>query len=82
VIYQEYGGQGLAGKLATVALDETVVVGLTIVPVCPYIKEFLTKHAENAGQHHGHHACGPGIPERRTDTTRPGLGRVAKPFKG
>jgi predicted GNAT family acetyltransferase len=48
VINEEYGGQGLAGKLAKVALDETVAAGLRIVPVCPYIKKFLTKHPEYA----------------------------------
>jgi predicted GNAT family acetyltransferase len=48
VINEEYGGQGLAGKLAAVALDETVQAGLTIVPVCPFIKKFLTKHPEYA----------------------------------
>jgi uncharacterized protein len=46
VINEEYGGQGLAGKLATVALDETVAAGIAIVPVCPFIKKFLTKHPE------------------------------------
>lgn len=49
VINEEYGGQGLAGKLATAALDETVAAGLRIVPVCPYIKKFLTKHPEYGG---------------------------------
>jgi predicted GNAT family acetyltransferase len=49
VINEEYGGQGLAGRLATVALDETVKAGLGIVPVCPFIKKFLTKHPEYAG---------------------------------
>ncbi|GAB5077971.1 GNAT family N-acetyltransferase [Arthrobacter sp. AD-310] len=50
VVNEEYGGQGLAGRLATVALDETVDAGVAIVPVCPYIKKFLAKHpgyAEN-----------------------------------
>ena len=50
VVNEEYGGQGLAGRLATVALDETVSAGVGIVPVCPYIKKFLTKHPEYAGQ--------------------------------
>jgi predicted GNAT family acetyltransferase len=45
-IADEYGGQGLAARLATQALDETVADGITIVPVCPYIKKFLTKHPE------------------------------------
>lgn len=49
VVNEEYGGQGLAGRLATVALDETVAAGIGIVPVCPFIKKFLTKHPEYAG---------------------------------
>lgn len=49
VINEEYGGQGLAGKLATVALDDTVAAGLGIVPVCPFIKKFLAKHPEYSG---------------------------------
>jgi predicted GNAT family acetyltransferase len=49
VVNEEYGGQGLAGRLATVALDETVAAGIAIVPVCPFIKKFLTKHPEYAG---------------------------------
>lgn len=48
VINEEYGGQGLAGRLAEVALNETVSEGLRIVPVCPFIKKFLTKHPEYA----------------------------------
>jgi uncharacterized protein len=48
VINEEYGGQGLAGQLATVALDETVAAGRGIVPVCPFIKKFLAKHTEYA----------------------------------
>lgn len=46
VVNKEYGGQGLAKKLAVQALDQTVEEGLKIVPVCPYIKKFLTKHPE------------------------------------
>jgi uncharacterized protein len=49
VINEEYGGNGLAGQLAAYALDETVAAGLTIVPVCPFIKKFLGKHPEYAG---------------------------------
>ena len=50
VINEEYGGQGLAGRLATVALDETVSAGTGIVPVCPFIKKFLAKHPEYEGR--------------------------------
>ena len=49
VIDEEYGGQGLAGRLAAQALDETVAAGLTIVPVCPYIRKYLQKHPEYSG---------------------------------
>ncbi|MCB5294797.1 GNAT family N-acetyltransferase [Arthrobacter sp. SO3] len=48
VIDGEYGGQGLAGRLAAQALDETVSAGLRIVPVCPYIKDYLGKHTQYA----------------------------------
>ncbi|GAC1503789.1 MAG: GNAT family N-acetyltransferase [Pseudarthrobacter sp.] len=46
VINEEYAGQGLAGRLAKVALDETVAAGLQIVPVCPFIKSYITEHPE------------------------------------
>lgn len=48
VINDEYGGQGLAGKLARVALRETVEAGRAIVPVCPFTKKYLRKHPEFA----------------------------------
>ncbi|AOT04420.1 GNAT family N-acetyltransferase [Arthrobacter sp. U41] len=48
VIDEDYGGQGLAGRLAAQALDETVAAGLMIVPVCPYIKNYLGKHTQYA----------------------------------
>jgi predicted GNAT family acetyltransferase len=44
VINEEYGGQGLAGRLAAEALDETVQSGFRIVPVCPFIKKYLAKN--------------------------------------
>lgn len=48
VINEEYGGQGLAGRLAEVALSETIDEGRAIVPVCPFIKKYLVKHPEYA----------------------------------
>lgn len=48
VIDEEYEGQGLAGRLAAQALDETVAAGLVIVAVCPYIKNYLGKHTQYA----------------------------------
>ena len=46
VIDDGYAGQGLAGRLAKVALEETVAAGLRIVPVCPFIKSYIGRHPE------------------------------------
>ncbi|ALO65636.1 acetyltransferase [Arthrobacter alpinus] len=43
---EEYAGQGLAGKLAHFALEDTIAAGLKVVPVCPYFKVYLRKHPE------------------------------------
>ncbi|WP_431710666.1 GNAT family N-acetyltransferase [Glutamicibacter uratoxydans] len=43
---EEYGGQGLAGKLVTFALQDTIAAGIKIVAVCPYVKAFVRKHEE------------------------------------
>lgn len=40
----EFAGRGLAGQLVREALDATRVNGLRIVPVCPYVKKFVTEH--------------------------------------
>lgn len=48
VIDEDFGGQGLAGRLAAHALEETVAAGLKIVPVCPYIKKYLASHTQYA----------------------------------
>jgi predicted GNAT family acetyltransferase len=41
-----YAGQGLASVLAKHALDDTIAAGLTIIPVCPYIKSWIRRHPE------------------------------------
>lgn len=46
VVDEAYGGQGLAGTLAAAALSDTVAQGHKIVPVCPFIKVYLSKHHE------------------------------------
>ncbi|THJ66741.1 N-acetyltransferase [Arthrobacter echini] len=43
---EAYSGQGLASVLVRQALDDTIAAGLTIVPVCPYIKTWLKGHPE------------------------------------
>lgn len=42
----EYGGQGLASVLVRAASDDTVAGGAKIVPVCPYVVNWMTKHPE------------------------------------
>lgn len=48
VVDEEFGGQGFAGQLAAHALQATVAAGLSIVPVCPYIKKYLGSHPQYA----------------------------------
>ena len=45
---KDYGGQGLGGTLVGQALQHTRDAGLTIVPVCGFIKTYLDKHDEHA----------------------------------
>lgn len=42
----EYKGQGLAGKLATAALDWARENGRRVVPTCSFIAGFIDKHPE------------------------------------
>jgi len=42
----EYQGQGLAGQLIKVALDDTRDAGLRIVPQCPAVAKYVSKNHE------------------------------------
>jgi uncharacterized protein len=48
-IGEQFGGKGLATKLIDAALAETSRAGLRIVPVCPFVKKFVDKHDDVAG---------------------------------
>jgi predicted GNAT family acetyltransferase len=39
-------GHGIAGRLAREALDYAREKGLSVVPVCPYVADYLEKHPE------------------------------------
>lgn len=41
-----YAGRGLAAVLVSTALAETKAAGLRIVPVCPYVAKYVTRHHE------------------------------------
>jgi predicted GNAT family acetyltransferase len=43
---QPLEGHGLAAKLARVALDFARVNHLRVVPLCPYVSNFIRKHPE------------------------------------
>lgn len=45
-VNKDYSGQGLAGRLARYALDDTIGAGLAVVTVCPYFKAYVDKHQE------------------------------------
>ncbi|MFD0280032.1 GNAT family N-acetyltransferase [Kitasatospora sp. NPDC127111] len=41
-----FGGRGLAGTLARAALDDAREQGLAVLPYCPFIRGWLTKHPD------------------------------------
>jgi redox-sensitive bicupin YhaK (pirin superfamily)/predicted GNAT family acetyltransferase len=41
-----FGGRGLAGLLARAALDSARAQGLAVLPYCPFIRGWITKHPE------------------------------------
>ncbi|MFF2298235.1 GNAT family N-acetyltransferase [Arthrobacter sp. NPDC058127] len=45
-VSEAYAGKGLAAVLAKHALDDTIAAGLTIIPVCPYIKAWIRRHPD------------------------------------
>ena len=42
----EFAGKGIAKALAAAALDDVVERGRVIVPLCPFIADYLRKHTE------------------------------------
>jgi len=43
---QAFEGHGLAAKLSRAALDFARLHHLRVVPLCPYVSEFILKHPE------------------------------------
>ena len=41
-------GQGIASQLVAGALDDIRRRGLTLVPICPFVRAFLRRHPEYA----------------------------------
>lgn len=55
-IGEEYGGRGLGSQLIAAALDDTRRQGRQAMPYCPFVRDFIGKHAEYhdlvPAQHH------------------------------
>ncbi|GAB7189553.1 N-acetyltransferase [Kineococcus sp. NUM-3379] len=49
VVDDAFAGRGAGSALARAAVDGTVAAGLTVVPVCPFVKAWLRRHPEFAG---------------------------------
>lgn len=47
-VSEDYAGQGLASTLVRAAVDDAIVDGAKVVPVCPYVKSWLRKHPDYA----------------------------------
>jgi hypothetical protein len=43
-----FGGRGLAGRLAQKALDDSRANGLSVLPFCPFFREWIGKHPDYA----------------------------------
>jgi hypothetical protein len=43
---EQLRGQGIAAKLARIALEHARTQGLTVVPRCPFVKGYIEKHPE------------------------------------
>lgn len=41
-----YGGQGLGSRLAVHVLESARDAGLGVVPLCPFVREYVARHPE------------------------------------
>jgi uncharacterized protein len=46
----ELEGRGIGGQLVVAAIDRAAGEGLTIVPLCPFARSWLERHADQAAR--------------------------------
>ena len=42
----EFGGKGIADRMARVALDTAKAEGYGVVPLCPFVRKYIQRHPE------------------------------------
>lgn len=45
-VAEEFGGRGLAARLAAFALADVRAAGRQVVPVCPYVRRYIGSHPQ------------------------------------
>ncbi|MFI6598958.1 GNAT family N-acetyltransferase [Nonomuraea sp. NPDC050536] len=48
-VLPDYEGKGMASRLVKTALETSRDTGLRVVPLCPYVKEYIERHPEFSG---------------------------------
>jgi uncharacterized protein len=43
---RRFEGQGLGGRLVSAALDATRAEGLSVIPLCPFVREYIARHPD------------------------------------
>ena len=43
---EKLGGRGIAATMSKYALEHTAANNLKLIPLCPYMRSYLTKHPE------------------------------------